>query len=106
MNRQFNFNILDGHNIEPFEDEILNQSSLREVHYSISIQLFKIKYSYLTKRKNMKERIIKIKAFDKKAAVIQFFKFIQIENEDKPHRAISNVKILGINSCGYEVISV
>lgn len=52
MNSQFNFNILEGHNIEPFEDENLNQSSLREVHYSISIQLFKIKYSYLTKRKN------------------------------------------------------
>lgn len=68
----------------------------KKITSKVWIDDYKITFSYETKRKNKKEQTRVVTQTEQKAAERTFWLWINIENEDRPYRAMSNVKILDI----------
>lgn len=73
----------------------------------VLLREFKIKFEYITKRGNLRTRIVKIKAADKENAEFWFYQWCKNQNETKySFTAYSNEKILECVEIGRELINV
>jgi hypothetical protein len=70
--------------------------SIKRIRSKIWVDDFVIEFEYYTKRNNHKTQKRLITTTDPKLAERDFWLWININNEDKPYRAMTNVNILGI----------
>ncbi|AQM58583.1 hypothetical protein [Clostridium baratii] len=88
-------NSLNQDNIDDFDLSDIKDNSLREIPGSAA--RFFIKFSYETKRKNKKERVIFVYSLNKQDAAKDFRIWLAGFNERNPIRPMLNAKILGIS---------
>lgn len=69
---------------------------IKKVKSRISLTDFIITFEYDTKRKNHRQQQRLVTQINEKDAERDFWIWLNVQNEDKAYRAISNVKILGI----------
>ena len=69
---------------------------IKKIKSKIWIEDFIITFSYKTKRNNDKQQKRIITTISKELAERDFWLWVNTLNEDKPYRAMSNVKILFI----------
>lgn len=79
-----------------FIDQIKQDILLKFIDYEIKFEIYKVVYTYKTVRGNKKENYKYLIASDDTDARIKFLDHIKKFNEEKPYRAISNVKILDV----------
>ena len=72
----------------------------------INVQVYKIKFKYLTKRNNQKEREVLVKANSEFEAKKSFWIWIQDYNEKFSYRAYLNVSILSVCNSSTELIKI
>ncbi len=69
---------------------------IKKLKSKIWVDDFIIEFEYDTKRNNHKAQKRMITTTDKKLAERDFWLWINVNNEDKPYRAMLNVNILSI----------
>lgn len=69
---------------------------IKKIKSKIWVDDFIIEFEYDTKRNNHKTQKRMITTTDKKLAERNFWLWINVNNEDKPYRAMLNVNILSI----------
>ena len=80
--------------------DLLHDISLKLVPTKIKLNVWKITYSYKTKRGNKKENHKYIIANDSTDARLDFLNYINEFNESNKYRSLSNVKILDVKYSG------
>lgn len=93
-----NFGFTDEYKIEKRKELFKETDKL--LNDNVKVYCFRVNYSYFTKRKNFKEncKIIVLNINDKDEAKMKVIEEINNFNNKYPYKAISNVKILGIDS--------
>ena len=91
---------LDFYQEEDKNKELLHDMSLKLIPTVIKHSVWKIRYSYKTKRGNNKDNYKYVIAPDGVDAKISFLNYMENFNKNNPHRALSNVKILETNYKG------
>jgi hypothetical protein len=69
---------------------------IKRIFSKIWVDDYLIKFEYDTKRKNHKEQTRRISHISEDLARRDFIRWIDVNNSDKPYRAMLNVKILSI----------
>lgn len=69
---------------------------IKKIKSKIWVCDYIVEFEYDTKRNNHKTQKRLITTIDKKLAERDFWLWINVNNEDKPYRAMTNVKILDI----------
>lgn len=95
----------DNAKLDLFKDEDKNKELLHELHLKliptkIIHNLWKVNYSYKTKRGNKRENIKYVISEDGTDARINFINHIDDFNKNNQHRELLNVKILNVNYVG------
>lgn len=91
---------LDFYQEEDKNKDLLHDISLKLIPTKIKQNVWKITYSYRTKRGNNKENHKYVIANDGIDARIDFLNYINEFNESNKHRSLSNVKILEVSYNG------
>lgn len=92
---KFNNNvILDLYQDEAKNKELIHDMNLKLIPTTIRFNIYKIIYTYKTKRGNRKKNYRYAISKDTDDAIIQFIDYINQYNDKKQYRAVSNVKIL------------
>ncbi|MEG0296794.1 MAG: hypothetical protein RR620_08740 [Clostridium sp.] len=97
--------------LEAFYDEEKNSELRQDIHMKlinreIKHEVYKVIYSYKTKRGNIKENHKYVISEDSEDATFKFLEHINEFNKEYPYRAILNVKILKVTSVGNLKISL
>lgn len=79
-----------------FIDKIKHDILLKFIDCEMRFLIYKVIYTYKTIRGNLKENYKYLIAEDDADAIVKFLDYIKKSNEEKPYRAISNVKILDV----------
>lgn len=87
------------------KDDILNFKMPRDFHMKLTkneirCRIYKVSYTYETNRGNSRENNLYLVSYGITNAKKEFLEYIESRNIKKPYRAISNVKILGIELMG------
>lgn len=82
------------------DNDLKNDFMIKCIDIPKRFSIFKIRYSYKTKRGNWKENYKYLFADDCPDSKFKFLEYIADFNRKKPYRAISNVKILGVTYMG------
>ena len=92
---KFNNNaILDLYQDEAKNKELIHDMNLKLIPTVMKYNIYKIRYTYKTKRGNRKENYRYAISKDTDDAIMQFIDYINQYNDKKQYRAVSNVKIL------------
>lgn len=91
---------LDFYQEEDKNKELLHDISLKLIPTKIKHNVWKIIYTYKTKRGNNKENHKFVIANDGTDAKLDFLNYINEFNKNNQHRTLSNVKILDVNYAG------
>lgn len=70
--------------------------NMKFIEYEFKFNVYKVLYTYRTVRGNNRENHRYLIAQDNEEARFKFIKYINKFNKEKPHRTISNVKILDV----------
>lgn len=95
----------DGIRLDFYQDEVMNKRllhdiSLKLISTTIKHNLWKITYSYKTKRGNKKENHKYVISKDSSDARLDFINYINEFNSNNQYRVLSNVKILDVQYTG------
>ncbi|HBE9444586.1 hypothetical protein [Clostridioides difficile] len=80
--------------------EVIHDMNLKLIPSNLKSNIWKITYFYKTKRGNNKKNHRYVISKDSADAILSFYEYIKNFNDKKPHRAISNVKILDTSYVG------
>lgn len=74
--------------------------NMKFIEHELKFNTYKITYTYKTVRGNVRENHKYLIASDSEEAKFKFIEYINKFNNEKVHRAISNVKILDVALLG------
>lgn len=91
---------LDFYTEEDINKDMLHDMSLKLISKEVKHNVWKVRYSYKTKRGNSRENYKYVIATDSTDAKIDFLNYINKFNKENEHRSLSNVKILEVTYNG------
>ncbi|MFA8997925.1 hypothetical protein ACEI87_09640 [Clostridioides difficile] len=98
---KFNSGIkLDLYQDDSKNKELIHDINLKLIPTNLKLNIWKIRYLYKTKRGNNKENHRYVISKNNSDATLSFIEYIKEFNNKKPHRAVSNVKILEVSYVG------
>jgi transposase len=80
--------------------------NIKRIFSKIWVDDYLIKFEYDTKRKNHKEQTRLITQINKEAAERDFIIWMDVNNSDKPYRAMLNAQILSITKTNGRYITL
>ena len=76
--------------------DLTKDFNMKFIEYDLTFNVYKVIYTYRTVRGNNRENHRYLISQDKEEAKLKFIEYINKTNNEKPYRAISNVKILDV----------
>ena len=82
--------------LDKIDFNLTKDFNMKFIEYEFQFNVYKVLYTYRTVRGNNRENHRYLIAQDNEDAKLKFIEYINKTNNDKPYRAISNVKILDV----------